>query len=103
MPASPEARLTVEVVFAWDGRSWAQHVELEAGADVDAALGAAREVRAAIAAHAPQLLQDDAALAVHGRSAGRAQRLREGDRVEIVGPLKVDPKEARRRRAAADD
>lgn len=38
--------------------------------------------------------------AVYGVRAASAQALRDGDRVELLRPLVVDPKEARRRRAA---
>ena len=38
---------------------------------------------------------------VNGQKAGLEQVLRDGDRVEIYRPLIADPKEARRKRAAA--
>ena len=38
---------------------------------------------------------------VWGRPCGRDTVLRDGDRVELYRPLQVDPKEARRRRHAA--
>ena len=40
-----------------------------------------------------------AGYAVFGVRADAATRLREGDRVELLRPLRIDPKEARRRRA----
>lgn len=40
------------------------------------------------------------ALAVWGRKVGHDEALRSGDRVELVRPLTVDPKETRRRRQA---
>lgn len=40
-----------------------------------------------------------AGYAVFGVRAEVATRLREGDRVELLRPLRIDPKEARRRRA----
>ena len=42
-----------------------------------------------------------AGLAVFGERVEPTHRLREGDRVELLGPLQADPKEARRRRAGA--
>jgi putative ubiquitin-RnfH superfamily antitoxin RatB of RatAB toxin-antitoxin module len=39
-------------------------------------------------------------LALHGQRVAEHARLREGDRVELLRPLQMDPKEARRRRAA---
>jgi hypothetical protein len=43
----------------------------------------------------------DAALgtSIHGQVAKRTTPLREGDRVELLRPLRADPKDARRRRA----
>lgn len=38
---------------------------------------------------------------IHGRRVRDDAVLRDGDRVEILRPLTVDPKEARRRRAAS--
>ncbi|HEX5662429.1 MAG TPA: RnfH family protein, partial [Xanthomonadaceae bacterium] len=38
---------------------------------------------------------------VFGERVEPTHRLREGDRVELLGPLQADPKEARRRRAGA--
>ena len=46
----------------------------------------------------PELDLRSADLAVWGRRAGWQQLLREGDRVEVLRPLKVDPKLARRER-----
>lgn len=39
-------------------------------------------------------------LALHGQRVTEHARLHEGDRVELLRPLQMDPKEARRRRAA---
>lgn len=41
------------------------------------------------------------AYAVFGQRADRGTPLRDGDRVELLRPLVADPKDARRRRAAA--
>ncbi len=38
-------------------------------------------------------------LAIYGAQVGHAKTLKSGDRLEILRPLKVDPKEARRARA----
>lgn len=40
------------------------------------------------------------ALALWGRKIGEQESLRSGDRVELLRPLTVDPKETRRRRQA---
>ncbi|MBC5764364.1 RnfH family protein [Ramlibacter albus] len=46
----------------------------------------------------PDFEPDDALLGVWGRKAAWNQPLREGDRVEVYRPLRVDPKVARRER-----
>lgn len=43
-------------------------------------------------------LPRDVATAIWGRSCDSSQPLRDGDRLELLRPLQVDPKEARRMR-----
>jgi putative ubiquitin-RnfH superfamily antitoxin RatB of RatAB toxin-antitoxin module len=45
----------------------------------------------------PDLAGRDLPLGIYGRRVESAQVLRDGDRVEIYRPLRVDPREARRR------
>ena len=47
----------------------------------------------------PQLDAHEIAFAVYGKAAPGTQRVCEGDRVELLRVLEVDPREARRRRA----
>lgn len=47
----------------------------------------------------PRLQIDDAHVGIFSRKTALDARLRDGDRVEIYRPLKIDPKEARRKRA----
>lgn len=56
--------------------------------------------RSALLDDFPQLDADTLSFAVFGVRAVGSQRLRAGDRVEILRALQVDPREARRRRAA---
>ncbi len=44
-------------------------------------------------------LVDITAVAIFGERVERDARLRDGDRVELLRPLLIDPKDARRRRA----
>lgn len=81
------ARLRVRVVYALAGRQ--EVVELLVG---DGAT--ARE-----AAAASRLGEAGMALGIGGHLVSPAQKLRDGDRVEILRRLEVDPREARRRRA----
>ncbi len=68
--------------------------------DVDAGTTAAEAV---VASGLPERFAEadpaTAALAVFGRACERDAVLRPGDRVEILRPLQIDPREARRRRA----
>lgn len=78
----------VEVIRAWPRRHASVRVELPAGATVADAVSASG--------------MDDGehvAVAVFGEKVEAAHVLREGDRVELLRPLTMDPKEARRRRA----
>ncbi|WP_434990425.1 RnfH family protein [Xanthomonas melonis] len=84
--------MQVEVVLAWPDRYSAVQLTLPEGAtvaDAVAASGLERE-------HSP------AALAIHGQVTPSERVLRDGDRVELLRPLLLDPKEARRRRAGPD-
>ena len=81
--------LRVEVVIAWPERYLARWLELPSGAVVADAVAAAG-------------LDPDGqsrACAVHGVVVPATQSLSDGDRVELLRPLLIDPKEARRRRA----
>ncbi|MFT4197294.1 MAG: RnfH family protein [Pseudoxanthomonas sp.] len=81
--------MRVEVLMAWSRRHRSVVLELPVGACVADALAAAA------------LDPDGQAggVAVYGVLATPATRLEEGDRVELLRPLLLDPKEARRRRA----
>lgn len=81
-------RIHVEVVQAWPRRHETVRVDLPEGATVAEAIAAAGLTPGA-----------HAGVAVYGDIAAADQRLRDGDRVELLRPLTIDPKEARRRRA----
>jgi Uncharacterized protein conserved in bacteria len=81
--------MRVQVVIAWPHRFLQREVLLEEGACV------ADAVRAAALGHDDEV----AGFAVFGVAAAPATPLRDGDRVELLRPLQLDPKEARRRRA----
>lgn len=84
------ATLRVQVIQGWPRRAEAVMLELPAGATVGDAVAASGLPLDAISGYA-----------IHGERAIAARPLRDGDRVELLRPLQVDPKEARRRRAAA--
>lgn len=78
--------MKVTLVRAWPRRFDSVELDLHAGATVADALA--------------QAGWSADAVAVHGVRAAPTDPLREGDRIEVLRPLQVDPKQARRRRAA---
>ena len=75
-------------------------LELPAGSTLGDAL--AQALRAGVLA-AQELQAVEAGTlttAIHGHIRPRAHMLRDGDRIELLGPLTVDPKVARQRRVA---
>ena len=81
--------LRIEVVRAWPRRFERVALELPEGATLGDALAASGLPLDGVAGYA-----------LHGERAGPEAPLHDGDRVELLRPLLVDPKEARRRRAA---
>lgn len=82
--------MKVEVVQAWPRRFDARVLDLAEGATAEEAARASGFDLSAVVA-----------LAVFGLRVDASHRLRDGDRVELLHPLLADPKDARRRRAAA--
>jgi putative ubiquitin-RnfH superfamily antitoxin RatB of RatAB toxin-antitoxin module len=82
----------VQVVQAWPRRSGCVELSLPEGSTVADAIAASGFA-----------LDGITGFSIHGERAEAASTLRDGDRVELLRPLQVDPKEARRRRAAAKD
>jgi putative ubiquitin-RnfH superfamily antitoxin RatB of RatAB toxin-antitoxin module len=80
--------MRIEVIRAWPRRHESVLVDLPDAATVADALKASGFDQAGVDAYA-----------VFGERAMPEDVLREGDRVELLRPLQVDPKEARRRRA----
>lgn len=83
--------MRVQLVRAWPGRCETTEVEVPEGACVGDAL------RATGWRCEPPFV----GLAIFGQLADAPTRLQDGDRVELLRPLQLDPKEARRRRAEA--
>jgi putative ubiquitin-RnfH superfamily antitoxin RatB of RatAB toxin-antitoxin module len=81
--------IRIELVRAWPGRHEAIMVELGDGAQVSDALAVAGWT----------LDAEFVGLAVFGVAATAATTLHEGDRIELLRPLQLDPKQARRLRA----
>lgn len=81
--------LHIELVRAWPHRCERAKVELGAGARVGDALAAAGW----------RLDDEFIALAVFSQPATEASLLHDGDRIELLRALRLDPMAARRRRA----
>ena len=89
--------IQIEVVYALPNRQWTVDLELEVGTSAETAAEVARNSE-------PLLWIEDmnvAALAVWGKEVSGSYELKDGDRLELLRPLSVDPMEARRRKAAA--
>ena len=81
--------MRVEVIRAWPDRAEAVMLEVPEG------------TRAITVCSASGLAEGYplAGMAVFGRRVGDDTLLQEGDRLELLRPLTIDPKQARRRRA----
>jgi putative ubiquitin-RnfH superfamily antitoxin RatB of RatAB toxin-antitoxin module len=93
--AESEATIRVEVVYALPERQALVSVELPAGSTVAAAIEAS-----GVREQFPGMEIDPASVGIFSRKVTLDRVLQDGDRVEIYRPLKADPKEARRQRAA---
>ena len=86
-------RIRVSVVYADPQRQIVRAIEVAADATVAEAIRASGILDACPRGFKP------AGLGVFGQRVAAEAPLREGDRIELYRPLKIDPKEARRRRA----
>lgn len=81
-------RIRVQVLRAWPRRHQVEELQLREGATVADALAACTLPLDGIAAQA-----------VFGERVAAETVLNDGDRLELLPPLRIDPKDARRRRA----
>ncbi len=88
--------MQVEVAYAGPEGQFLLSVSLPDGATVADAIEAS-----GIRAQIPAVAIGDANVGVFSRPRALGDALSDGDRVEIYRPLLADPKDARRRRAAA--
>lgn len=89
--SEPRRAVKVTVLRAWPRRHEGIELDLPGGACVSDALRAA----------GLEALPEVSGYAIFGVNAAPGSVLQEGDRIELLRPLVVDPKEARRRRAKA--
>jgi putative ubiquitin-RnfH superfamily antitoxin RatB of RatAB toxin-antitoxin module len=85
--------MKVSVIYADPQRQITREIEIAADATVDEAIAASGILRELPADFLP------AGIGIFGSKVARDARLRDGDRIELYRPLKIDPKEARRKRA----
>ena len=88
-------QIQVEVVYALPQRSWSIPVMLTAGSTLQQAISVS-----GILEMCPEIDLARDRVGIYGKLQGLETVLREGDRVEIYRGLRIDPKEARRKRAA---
>lgn len=88
-------KILVEVAYATPGRQKIVELKVDEGTFLIEAVRLSR-----ITDHFPEIDLDKNEMGVFGRKVDKHTRLKNLDRVEIYRPLLVDPKEARRRRAA---
>jgi len=88
-------QLRVEVVYGTPERQMRYELRVEQGTTVADAIRISGVCEAF-----PEIDLVRIRVGIHGNLTRPAQPLRDGDRVEIYRPLRVDPSEARRRRAA---
>lgn len=86
--------ITVEVAFALPRRQYLLELRVALGTTAAQAVALAH-------GQEPQIPDDSSDIGIFGRPVGGDYVLEAGDRVEIYRPLEIDPKEARRRAAAA--
>ena len=87
------SELSIEVVYALPGRKVLRRVALPEGSTLADAIRAS-----GLAGEFPEI--GSARAGIYGKPAAADSVLRDRDRVEIYRPLRADPKEVRRKRAA---
>ncbi|ULQ46414.1 RnfH family protein [Flagellatimonas centrodinii] len=89
--------LQVEVAYARPEEQVVLKVDVPSGTTVREVI----EQSGALLRYPEIALDGDNRVGIHARLVGLDDRVAHGDRVEIYRPLKADPKEVRRQRAAA--
>lgn len=90
------AKITVEVAYATDKKQFLQRLQVVDGMPIRDVI-AMSDVLMAF----PELSFDSMQTGIFSKKATLEQLTRDGDRIEIYRPLKIDPKESRRLRAEA--
>lgn len=93
--SQPTCEIDISVVAARNGRIWQRSLRLPVGSTAQQALHACGYFL-----DFPQTVISDIVMGVYGSRVLNTYQMSQHDRLEIYSPLKVDPKIARRRRAA---
>ena len=93
---NPGESIRIQLVHAQPDGYWSAHLSLAPGATVADALSEAKPMF-----DAAGISIDPGCLAVFGRTVETRTRLRDGDRLELLRPLLVSPRDARSSRATA--
>lgn len=88
--------MRVSVAWALPDEQLVVHLSLAEGATAAGAIHAS-----GLSRRFPEIDPSHQPIGIYGRVVAPEQVLEEGDRVEIYRPLRMDPREARRRLAAA--
>ena len=88
---SADRQITIEVVAAWPERQVLRTLAMKEESMVSEAI-----VAADLGREFPDVDFSRFEVAVWGRVVSPQQTLRDGDRVEILRPLEIDPRDARR-------
>lgn len=92
---TPISNIRVTVVTCRQGQIWQRNILIPIDSTVHQALKASGYLN-----DFPNVVISDIVVGVFGNRVAGSQRLVDQDRVEVYSPLKVEPKIARRRRAA---
>jgi putative ubiquitin-RnfH superfamily antitoxin RatB of RatAB toxin-antitoxin module len=87
--------LQVSVVYALPDKQIIQNLSVSEGCTVEQAVA-----QSGLLTRFPEIARTELHCAIYGRVVPLDRRLESGDRVELLRPLLIDPKESRRRAAA---
>lgn len=95
IPKQPEETILITVAASRNGQLWLRKLSLPAGTTIAQSIVAADYL-----ADFPESTLESLSVGMFGKHYPPYHPLQDHDRVEIYAPLRVDPKIARRRRAA---
>lgn len=87
--------ILITVAASTAGRLWQRQLSLPAGSSIAQSI-----ITSGYLSDFPESTLESISVGIYGKHYPHHQLLQDNDRVEIYAPLRVDPKTARRRRAA---